>query len=49
MKQTKGTPISGERLVKSHRRFASHMKKAKEEFDRLQNQAIEDARKLRVK
>jgi hypothetical protein len=49
MKQTKGTPVSGERLVKTTKRFAKHMQKAKEEFNRMQDQAIEDAKKLRIR
>lgn len=46
MKQTKGTPISGERLAKTAKRIAKHMEKAKVEFNRMEQQAIEDARKL---
>lgn len=46
MKQTKGVPVSGERLAKTTRRFAKNMEKAKTEFDKMQLQSLEDARKL---
>lgn len=46
MKQTKGKPVSGERLVKTARRLKENMEKAKSEFDKMQQQSIEDARKL---
>lgn len=46
MKQTKGKPVSGERLVETSRRLAKNMEKAKTEFDKMQQQSIEDTHKL---
>ena len=48
MRQRKGTPISGERLVKTAKRLAKNMKKAKDDFDKMQYQALIDARNLRI-
>ena len=46
MKQSKGIPVSGDRLVKTAKRLVKNMSKAKDDFDKMQIQSIKDARKL---
>jgi hypothetical protein len=46
MKQTKGKKVSGERLLKTMKRLSNNMEKAKIKFNKMQQQALEDARKL---
>lgn len=46
MKQSNGIPVSGDKLVKTSKRLAKNMEKAKVDFDKMQQQSIEDARKL---